>query len=132
MSHSLSSQPGFPDCCQHFHEELALQMVVSTGMVRETVFKYAWFFFELLVSLARSYLCSIRAREKHVRKAVKFPISGTDTLLTKLLLLKTWGWSLKCDSPHIHLPQNHIDSALKICLQPIASQPVPHLPSHRH
>lgn len=24
-------------------------MVVSTGMVRETVFKYAWFFFELLV-----------------------------------------------------------------------------------
>uniref|UniRef100_A0A2K6P7R8 Dedicator of cytokinesis 8 n=1 Tax=Rhinopithecus roxellana TaxID=61622 RepID=A0A2K6P7R8_RHIRO len=34
---------------KHFHEELALQMVVSTGMVRETVFKYAWFFFELLV-----------------------------------------------------------------------------------
>uniref|UniRef100_A0A8B9GGV1 Dedicator of cytokinesis 8 n=1 Tax=Amazona collaria TaxID=241587 RepID=A0A8B9GGV1_9PSIT len=34
----------------HFHEELALQMVVSTGIVRESVFKYAWFFFELLVS----------------------------------------------------------------------------------
>nr|XP_006137919.1 dedicator of cytokinesis protein 8 isoform X1 [Pelodiscus sinensis] len=34
---------------KHFHEELALQMVVSTGMVRETVFKYAWFFFELLI-----------------------------------------------------------------------------------
>ncbi|GAB1302291.1 Dedicator of cytokinesis protein 8 [Apodemus speciosus] len=34
---------------KHFHEELALQMVVSTGLVRETVFKYAWFFFELLV-----------------------------------------------------------------------------------
>uniref|UniRef100_A0A8D2Q3G0 Dedicator of cytokinesis 8 n=1 Tax=Varanus komodoensis TaxID=61221 RepID=A0A8D2Q3G0_VARKO len=33
----------------HFHEELALQMVVSTGMVRESVFKYVWFFFELLV-----------------------------------------------------------------------------------
>ncbi|KAL6033382.1 hypothetical protein STEG23_031826 [Scotinomys teguina] len=33
---------------KHFHEELALQMVVSTGLVRETVFKYAWFFFELL------------------------------------------------------------------------------------
>lgn len=26
-------------------------MVVSTGIVRETVFKYAWFFFELLVRL---------------------------------------------------------------------------------
>lgn len=38
---------------QHFHEELALQMVVSTGMVRETVFKYAWFFFELLVRSLR-------------------------------------------------------------------------------
>nr|XP_033780870.1 dedicator of cytokinesis protein 8 isoform X2 [Geotrypetes seraphini] len=34
---------------KHFHEELALQMVVSTGMVREGVFKYAWFFFELLI-----------------------------------------------------------------------------------
>ncbi|OWK01258.1 DOCK8, partial [Cervus elaphus hippelaphus] len=33
---------------KHFHEELALQMVVSTGMVKETVFKYSWFFFELL------------------------------------------------------------------------------------
>uniref|UniRef100_A0A8B9GF53 Dedicator of cytokinesis 8 n=1 Tax=Amazona collaria TaxID=241587 RepID=A0A8B9GF53_9PSIT len=37
-------------CYSHFHEELALQMVVSTGIVRESVFKYAWFFFELLVS----------------------------------------------------------------------------------
>ncbi|XP_051950035.1 dedicator of cytokinesis protein 8 isoform X2 [Xyrauchen texanus] len=32
-----------------FHEELALQMVVSTGVCRESVYKYAWFFFELLV-----------------------------------------------------------------------------------
>ncbi|XP_076702153.1 dedicator of cytokinesis protein 8 isoform X3 [Callospermophilus lateralis] len=39
-----------PASKKHFHEELALQMVVSTGMVRETVFKYAWFFFELLLS----------------------------------------------------------------------------------
>ena len=42
---------GFQYTLQHFHEELALQMVVSTGMVRESVFKYAWFFFELLVRL---------------------------------------------------------------------------------
>uniref|UniRef100_A0A3Q3JUV4 Dedicator of cytokinesis 8 n=1 Tax=Monopterus albus TaxID=43700 RepID=A0A3Q3JUV4_MONAL len=34
---------------QHFHEELALQMVVSTGVCRENAYKYAWFFFELLV-----------------------------------------------------------------------------------
>jgi hypothetical protein len=45
LTHSLV----FVVIVQHFHEELALQMVVSTGMVRETVFKYAWFFFELLV-----------------------------------------------------------------------------------
>uniref|UniRef100_A0AAX7VL64 Dedicator of cytokinesis 8 n=1 Tax=Astatotilapia calliptera TaxID=8154 RepID=A0AAX7VL64_ASTCA len=32
-----------------FHEELALQMVVSTGVCRENAYKYAWFFFELLV-----------------------------------------------------------------------------------
>ncbi|XP_069084743.1 dedicator of cytokinesis protein 8 isoform X1 [Pleurodeles waltl] len=39
-----------------FHEELALQMVVSTGMVRENVFKYAWFFFELLVKSMAQYI----------------------------------------------------------------------------
>ena len=43
---------------QHFHEELALQMVVSAGMVRETVFKYAWFFFELLVRFLHVYMCA--------------------------------------------------------------------------
>ncbi|KAM8802085.1 dedicator of cytokinesis protein 8 [Rhynchonycteris naso] len=41
---------------KHFHEELALQMVVSTGMVRETVFKYSWFFFELLVKSMAQYV----------------------------------------------------------------------------
>uniref|UniRef100_A0A803VMK0 Dedicator of cytokinesis 8 n=1 Tax=Ficedula albicollis TaxID=59894 RepID=A0A803VMK0_FICAL len=40
----------------HFHEELALQMVVSTGMVRESVFKYAWFFFELLIKSMAQYV----------------------------------------------------------------------------
>lgn len=55
-SHSLM----FVVVVQHFHEELALQMVVSTGMVRETVFKYAWFFFELLVRFLCVWLCSVR------------------------------------------------------------------------
>ncbi|XP_018114075.1 dedicator of cytokinesis protein 8 isoform X1 [Xenopus laevis] len=44
---------------KHFHEEMALQMVVSTGMVRESVFKYAWFFFELLVKSMAQYVNSI-------------------------------------------------------------------------
>lgn len=38
---------------QQFHEELALQMVVSTGVCRENAYKYAWFFFELLVGAYR-------------------------------------------------------------------------------
>uniref|UniRef100_A0A3Q2YBK9 Dedicator of cytokinesis 8 n=1 Tax=Hippocampus comes TaxID=109280 RepID=A0A3Q2YBK9_HIPCM len=40
-----------PSYCNRaqFHEELALQMVVSTGVCRENAYKYAWFFFELLV-----------------------------------------------------------------------------------
>uniref|UniRef100_A0A674A7G9 Dedicator of cytokinesis 8 n=1 Tax=Salmo trutta TaxID=8032 RepID=A0A674A7G9_SALTR len=36
---------------KQFHEELALQIVVSTGVCRENAYKYAWFFFELLVSV---------------------------------------------------------------------------------
>ncbi|KAM7416050.1 hypothetical protein PAMA_018225 [Pampus argenteus] len=38
-----------PSSRKQFHEELALQMVVSTGVCRENAYKYAWFFFELLV-----------------------------------------------------------------------------------
>ncbi|XP_030592976.1 dedicator of cytokinesis protein 8 isoform X1 [Archocentrus centrarchus] len=38
-----------PSTRKQFHEELALQMVVSTGVCRENAYKYAWFFFELLV-----------------------------------------------------------------------------------
>ncbi|XP_053322371.1 dedicator of cytokinesis protein 8 isoform X2 [Spea bombifrons] len=45
-----------PSSKKHFHEELALQMVVSTGMVRESVFKYAWFFFELLIKSMTQYI----------------------------------------------------------------------------
>ncbi|XP_017398901.1 dedicator of cytokinesis protein 8 [Cebus imitator] len=48
---------------KHFHEELALQMVVSTGMVRETVFKYAWFFFELLVKSMAQYVHNMDKRD---------------------------------------------------------------------
>jgi len=36
-------------CAQLFHEELALQWVVSSGSVREGALQQAWFFFELMV-----------------------------------------------------------------------------------
>uniref|UniRef100_A0A4W5RXC4 Dedicator of cytokinesis 7 n=1 Tax=Hucho hucho TaxID=62062 RepID=A0A4W5RXC4_9TELE len=37
------------DTMQLFHEELALQWVVSSGIVREGALQQAWFFFELMV-----------------------------------------------------------------------------------
>uniref|UniRef100_G3T5Z7 Dedicator of cytokinesis 8 n=1 Tax=Loxodonta africana TaxID=9785 RepID=G3T5Z7_LOXAF len=52
---------------KHFHEELALQMVVSTGMVRENVFKYAWFFFELLVKSMAQYVHNTDKRDSFRR-----------------------------------------------------------------
>uniref|UniRef100_H3DJQ4 Dedicator of cytokinesis 8 n=1 Tax=Tetraodon nigroviridis TaxID=99883 RepID=H3DJQ4_TETNG len=45
-----------------FHEELALQMVVSTGVCRENAYKYAWFFFELLV---KSMTLHVSHLDKH-------------------------------------------------------------------
>ncbi|XP_019373203.1 PREDICTED: dedicator of cytokinesis protein 8 isoform X1 [Gavialis gangeticus] len=67
MSYYIEPPADIPNACtsprpsskKHFHEELALQMVVSTGMVRESVFKYAWFFFELLVKSMAQYVHNI-------------------------------------------------------------------------
>lgn len=50
---------------QQFHEELALQMVVSTGVCRENAYKYAWFFFELLVSVV-FFFCIIISKSVSV------------------------------------------------------------------
>ncbi|KAK1801285.1 hypothetical protein P4O66_022961, partial [Electrophorus voltai] len=47
---------------KQFHEELALQMVVSTGVCRENVYKYAWFFFELLVKSMAQYVSQMDKR----------------------------------------------------------------------
>ncbi|XP_037832858.1 dedicator of cytokinesis protein 8 isoform X2 [Kryptolebias marmoratus] len=47
---------------KQFHEELALQMVVSTGVCRENAFKYAWFFFELLVKSMAQHVSQL---DKH-------------------------------------------------------------------
>eukprot|EP00062_Callorhinchus_milii_P008194 gi/632950629/ref/XP_007890827.1/ PREDICTED: dedicator of cytokinesis protein 8 isoform X3 [Callorhinchus milii] len=63
-----------------FHEELALQMVVSTGMVRENVFKYAWFFFELLVKSMAQYICQMDKQDSP-RKA-RFPDRFKDDIAT--------------------------------------------------
>ncbi|KAG8540246.1 hypothetical protein GDO81_019662, partial [Engystomops pustulosus] len=52
-----------PSGRKHFHEELALQMVVSTNMVRENVFKYVWFFFELLVKSMAQYVHIVDKQE---------------------------------------------------------------------
>ncbi|NXB71894.1 DOCK8 protein, partial [Donacobius atricapilla] len=52
-----------PSTKKHFHEELALQMVVSTGMVRESVFKYAWFFFELLIKSMAQYVHNMEKQD---------------------------------------------------------------------
>ncbi|XP_061674213.1 dedicator of cytokinesis protein 8 [Syngnathoides biaculeatus] len=48
-SHQNATGSTRPSSRKQFHEELALQMVVSTGVCRENAYKYAWFFFELLV-----------------------------------------------------------------------------------
>ncbi|XP_057687088.1 dedicator of cytokinesis protein 8 isoform X2 [Corythoichthys intestinalis] len=48
-SHQNQTGSTRPSSRKQFHEELALQMVVSTGVCRENAYKYAWFFFELLV-----------------------------------------------------------------------------------
>lgn len=40
---------------QLFHEELALQWVVSSGSVREGALQQAWFFFELMVGKPHFY-----------------------------------------------------------------------------
>ena len=41
---------------QLVHEEVALQWVVSSGTTRELAMQNAWFFFEIIVSLAASFL----------------------------------------------------------------------------
>ncbi|KAH0628292.1 hypothetical protein JD844_009217 [Phrynosoma platyrhinos] len=71
MSYYSTPSSDLSSCCtsprpsskKHFHEELALQMVVSTGMVRESVFKYAWFFFELLVKSMAQYVDNMEKQD---------------------------------------------------------------------
>ncbi|CAL8344956.1 unnamed protein product [Lota lota] len=59
-THSQSATGGTrPSSRKQFHEELALQMVVSTGVCRENAYKYAWFFFELLVKSMAQHVSNL-------------------------------------------------------------------------
>uniref|UniRef100_A0A8C9MLF3 Dedicator of cytokinesis 8 n=1 Tax=Serinus canaria TaxID=9135 RepID=A0A8C9MLF3_SERCA len=68
----------------HFHEELALQMVVSTGMVRESVFKYAWFFFELLIKSMAQYVHNTEKQDNPRRS--RFSDRFKDDITTIVIL----------------------------------------------
>ncbi|XP_034266183.1 dedicator of cytokinesis protein 8 isoform X2 [Pantherophis guttatus] len=65
---------------KHFHEEIALQMVVSTGMVRESVFKYSWFFFELLVKSMAQYVDNVQKQD--VPRRARFSNRFKDDITT--------------------------------------------------
>ncbi|KAK2837136.1 hypothetical protein Q5P01_014348 [Channa striata] len=56
-----------PSNRKQFHEELALQMVVSTGVCRENAYKYAWFFFELLVKSMAQHVSQLDKHNVHRR-----------------------------------------------------------------
>uniref|UniRef100_A0A8C8J347 Dedicator of cytokinesis 8 n=1 Tax=Oncorhynchus tshawytscha TaxID=74940 RepID=A0A8C8J347_ONCTS len=62
-SHPQRSTGGTRPSNRKFHEELALQMVVSTGVCRENVYKYAWFFFELLVKSMAQHVSQLEKQD---------------------------------------------------------------------
>uniref|UniRef100_A0A8C7QK95 Dedicator of cytokinesis 8 n=1 Tax=Oncorhynchus mykiss TaxID=8022 RepID=A0A8C7QK95_ONCMY len=62
--HPQSSTGGTrPSNRKQFHEELALQIVVSTGVCRENAYKYAWFFFELLVKSMAQHVSQLEKQD---------------------------------------------------------------------
>uniref|UniRef100_A0A8C6V289 Dedicator of cytokinesis 8 n=1 Tax=Neogobius melanostomus TaxID=47308 RepID=A0A8C6V289_9GOBI len=65
---------------QQFHEELALQMVVSTGVCRENSYKYAWFFFELLVKSMAQHVSQLD--KQHVPRRSRFSDRFKDDITT--------------------------------------------------
>ncbi|XP_063042281.1 dedicator of cytokinesis protein 8 [Engraulis encrasicolus] len=65
---------------KQFHEELALQMVVSTGVCRENAYKYAWFFFELLVKSMAQHISQMD--RKAVARRSRFSDRFKDDITT--------------------------------------------------
>uniref|UniRef100_A0A671PLG4 Dedicator of cytokinesis protein 8-like n=1 Tax=Sinocyclocheilus anshuiensis TaxID=1608454 RepID=A0A671PLG4_9TELE len=80
VSNSSQSSSTRPTNRKLFHEELALQMVVSTGVCRENVYKYAWFFFELLVKSMSQHVSQLD--KKAVSRRNRFSDRFKDDITT--------------------------------------------------
>ncbi|KAM3868150.1 dedicator of cytokinesis protein 8 [Diretmus argenteus] len=86
-NHAQSSTGGTrPSNRKQFHEELALQMVVSTGVCRENAYKYAWFFFELLVKSMAQHVSQLEKsnvpRRSHFSDRFKDDITTIVSVVT--------------------------------------------------
>uniref|UniRef100_A0A673MN71 Dedicator of cytokinesis protein 8-like n=1 Tax=Sinocyclocheilus rhinocerous TaxID=307959 RepID=A0A673MN71_9TELE len=80
VSNTSQSSSTRPTNRKLFHEELALQMVVSTGVCRENVYKYAWFFFELLVKSMSQHVSQLD--KKAVSRRNRFSDRFKDDITT--------------------------------------------------
>lgn len=84
---------------QQFHEELALQMVVSTGVCRENVYKYAWFFFELLVRVYYNCMAGLMSLliEWYIIEIKKWKLNLSGHCLSVLKIIKIYKqFFIKC------------------------------------
>uniref|UniRef100_A0A674C059 Dedicator of cytokinesis 8 n=1 Tax=Salmo trutta TaxID=8032 RepID=A0A674C059_SALTR len=79
-SHPQRSTGGTRPSNRKFHEELALQMVVSTGVCRENAYKYAWFFFELLVKSMAQHVSQLE--KQNVPRRSRFSDRFKDDITT--------------------------------------------------
>uniref|UniRef100_A0A8C1HJF3 Dedicator of cytokinesis 8 n=1 Tax=Cyprinus carpio carpio TaxID=630221 RepID=A0A8C1HJF3_CYPCA len=80
ISNTSQSSSTRPTNRKLFHEELALQMVVSTGVCRENVYKYAWFFFEVLVKSMSQHVSQLD--KKAVSRRNRFSDRFKDDITT--------------------------------------------------
>ncbi|XP_049572632.1 dedicator of cytokinesis protein 8 [Syngnathus scovelli] len=78
-SHQNATGTTRPSSRKQFHEELALQMVVSTGVCRENAYKYAWFFFELLVKSMAQHMSQL---DQNVPRRSRFSDRFKDDITT--------------------------------------------------
>ncbi|XP_030322741.1 dedicator of cytokinesis protein 8 [Calypte anna] len=95
-----------PSNKKHFHEELALQMVVSTGIVRESVFRYAWFFFELLIKSMAQYVHNIDKQDNPRRSRFSSRFKDDITTIVSVVTSEIAALIVK--------PQKESDQAEKI------------------
>ncbi|XP_029915260.1 dedicator of cytokinesis protein 8 isoform X2 [Myripristis murdjan] len=79
-NHPQNTTGGTRPSNRKFHEELALQMVVSTGVCRENAYKYAWFFFELLVKSMAQHVSQLE--KNNVPRRSRFSDRFKDDITT--------------------------------------------------